>query len=202
MKTKVLALILIFFVFLSTPFLEAKKNTLWQKLSYKVVSVGSFSLKIGPKIVGSVIPGRWRWRLLLWVGEKVLDYFLDSDKGTSGYTTSYSTPAKPPQVIKVDIEAPIPYDVLKYRLDSLLNSKVIKLKNGGSLNVEQDGKMVFSGMPVKGYIYLHYDRTLSIWNSDGKIRMLVFLKDDKIHFARKADDACADIFQWIFGVKQ
>jgi hypothetical protein len=202
MKTKALVLTIILLVLLFASFLDAKKTTFWQKLSYKVVSVGKFSLNIGPKIVDSLIPTRWRWRLLLWAGEKVLDYFLDSDNGSSGYATSYSPPAKPPQVIKVDIKAPIPYDVLKYRLNSLLNSKVIKLENGGSLNVEQDGKMVFSGMPVKGYIYLHYDRTMSIWNSDGMIRMLVFFKEGKIHFARKPDDVCTDIFQWIFGVKQ
>ncbi len=132
-------------------------------LSFDLFSFGPFSIGIDLPLKGvlGLVGG-------VMLAGAVISYF----SGGSGYAYSASYPNAPPPTrhVKVTIEPDEHFkgQPLRVHLNhhKLLNHEnQIPLPKKGYLQVDfETGKMVFHGVDFNGYVYFHYNRSLTVWD--------------------------------------
>lgn len=92
------------------------------------------------------------------------------------YPVKYEPP-KPPEptiIARIDADQVMKGDVFSLKFSDLISEGKILLSGGAYMIVESDGKLVFHNFGFEGYMLYHYNKSLSIWRSDGGQPLIVF----------------------------
>ena len=140
-------------------------------LSFDLFSFGPFSIGIGLPLRG--LGGLLGLGLLAGAA---ISFFSGRSGGSGGYAYSASYPNAPPATrhVKVSIKPDEHFKGQPLRIHlnhhKMLNDRNrIPLPVSGYLEVDfETGKMIFKGADFEGYMYFHYDRSLTVWDDQNK----------------------------------
>jgi hypothetical protein len=141
-------------------------------LSFDILSFGPFS-------IGASIPLRGAAGLLgaFVLAGAVISFF------SGGSSASYSGPAGPVITnVRVTIKADDHYErgPMRIKFSDIIKDDKIPLPMGGYLEIQEDGKMVFTGVDFLGYAYLHYDRAMTVWNDRDELMVALAIRDGRL----------------------
>jgi len=90
---------------------------------------------------------------------------------------------------------------IKIKYCSIVQDGKIKLPGAGYLVIEDDGKLVFTGTSFKGFGYIHFDHSISIWDSNGDLVLLMSPRGDQALILQERSARSAEVFKILFGVR-
>lgn len=212
-KFRVLVAVMCCILILSLPLQSSALD-----FSFDILSVGPFSLEktIKGSTASEIFGG-------LALAGMVISFFSKPDRGNKSressrrYYTSYSndynyhtsecyTPPKPkplPKRITVEIDPNDHMEKRPFRMkyhDILDANDQIALTHGGYLQLQDDGKMVFNETNFEGYMYLHYNKTLSVWdNEDNPILVLSIDDENYLWVIQHDSETAAQVFEILLG---
>ncbi len=149
-------------------------------ISFDILSIGPFS-------IGIKVPMSGVLKLLtgtIAITEVLVSYFSPINKGsnTHAYIASYPEENGSHKSKKTNFHFTIEPDEymkgkplrIKYH-DIIVDDKILLSK--GFLSIEDDGKMVFNGVDFKGYMHLHYNKKLSVWDEQNNLLLVLAIED-------------------------
>jgi len=171
-------------------------------LSFDILSFGPFSIGIGIPLKG-VLP---LLGAALVVGAAISFFSRGSSSGY--YAASYSGSAPPPtRHVKVTISPKDHYKgvPLKIRLNHykvLDEENRILLHGKGYLKVQYDsGRMIFKGADFEGYMLFHYNRSLTVWDTEDNPVLVLTLNEKKLLIIQEKSASGARVVQLLLGGK-
>lgn len=128
-------------------------------LSFDIISVGPISLGVG-------IPVRAGGLVLLGgaflVGKLVTSFFGRSSRRS--YRASHPTGEVTSFRVTISPDDNMPADVMEIKFADVFRERRLDLPRG-YVAIQDDGRMVFHDAGFEGYMYLQYDRTLTVWDT-------------------------------------
>lgn len=130
---------------------------------FSIASWGPLSLEIGISLPGTLLLGTG-----LLLGE--ISFF----SGSSGRRHSAGYPGPPSKKVKIEVES------VEISSNDTLNGNSFRMKHRqlldeydrimlaggiGHLQLLEDGSLQFVGVPFEWYLYLHYDKAITVVNS-------------------------------------
>lgn len=167
-------------------------------------------ISVGPLSLGIDIP--W-WLAGIFIFGSMLVSFFDHDSLTDNYHYSASYPelgvsqlrvSTPPgfsSTVTIHPEDHMRGEPIKIKYNKIIQGGKIKLPGSGYLVIEDDGKLVFTGTSFKGFGYIHYNHSLSIWDSNGEPVLLILPRNDQTFILRERSTRSAEVFEILFGAK-
>jgi len=170
-------------------------------LSFDLISFGPFSIGIDiPLAPALALVG------VVAAGAALISFF---SRGSGGYSYAASHPSgEPPTThVRVTVNPEDHYkgDALRIRLKHhkvIDDNHRIALPKKGFLEVQYDtGKMVFRGVEFDGYMYFHYNRSLTVWDNQNN-PILVLTRDDdnsKLLILQEKSEKAARVLELVLG---
>ncbi len=172
-------------------------------LSFDILSFGPFSLGIDIPLKGAVA--------LIGVGllaGAVTSYFSRSGGGSFSYAASYPNAAPLTRHVKVTINPEDHYKEMPLRIrlnhyKVLDDNNRIPLNGNGFLEVQYEtGKMVFRDTDFEGYMFFHYDRSLTVWDTQDNPLLVLKLNDKKLMIIQEKSASGSEALQLLLGGKK
>ena len=156
-----------------------RPRTAWGdiSLSFNVISYGPLGVSVDIPI-GS----------LFSIGKKLfISFFEDGGDVYDCFdSSSIPIPPSPPRfVVVVHPEVALNGRVIRMRYGKAVQRDRLVFSSGRSFLIQNDGRLVFENMPFKGYVLLHYDETLSVWDESGVIVLVVAKKEESTFILRR-----------------
>lgn len=154
--------------------------------SYALIGLSFDLFSFGPFSVGIDLPLKGVLGLVggFLLAGAVISYF--SGGSGSSYSASYRNAPPPTRHVKVKIEPDEHFkgQPLRVHLNyhKLLHQRNrIPLPEKGYLQVDfETGKMVFHGVDFEGYMYFHYNRSLTVWDDqDNPMLVLTTFQEEE-----------------------
>ena len=172
-------------------------------LSFDILSFGPFSLGID-------IPLK---RLFPIVGVAlmagaVISYFSRSSGGGSSYAASYPNAEPLTRHVKVTINPEDHYKEMPLRIrlnhyKVLDDNNRIPLNGNGYLEVQYEtGKMLFRDTDFEGYMLFHYDRSVSVWDTQDNPVLVLTLDEKKLMIIQEKSASGSEVLQLLLGGKK
>ncbi len=162
-------------------------------IGFDILSVGPFSIGFGIPLRGGVLG-------LLGLGALVggVICFLSGD----GFSASYSGPRQPIITkvrVTIDPDEHYPGEPLRIKFHDIIIDDKIPLPMGGYLEVRDDGNMVFRGTDFEGYARLHYNRSLTVWDNEDTLLMVLTIDDGRLIVVQKKLMGSDRLLKLLFG---
>ncbi|MDM8556384.1 hypothetical protein QUF75_16800 [Desulfococcaceae bacterium HSG7] len=171
-------------------------------LSFDILSFGPFSLGID-------IPLKRALPLLgaISLVGAVISYFSRSGGGSS-YAASYPNAAPLTRHVKLTINPEDHYKKMPLRIrlnhyKVLDDNNRIPLNGNGYLEVQYEtGKMIFRDADFEGYMLFHYDRSLSVWDTQDNPVLVLTLDEKKLMIIQEKSASGSEVLQLLLGGKK
>jgi len=171
-------------------------------LSFDILSFGPFSLGIDIPLKGA-LP---LFGGILLAGA-VISYFSRNGGGSS-YAASYPNAAPLTWHVKVTINPEDHYKEMPLRIrlnhyKVLDDNNRIPLNGNGYLEVQyKTGKMAFRDADFEGYMLFHYDRSLSVWDTQDNLVLVLTLDEKKLMIIQEKSASGSEVLQLLLGGKK
>lgn len=183
-KKKLIAITIIFF-FIFTTYSHAF-------LSIEILSFGPFSLELSLNSTASILLG------VAAIGYTLFSGFFSSAHSYSGNSTYVEPVIETKHSIIINISDPRKKNSLELLLRDIIQDDKILLTDKGYLEIAEDGKMIFRNTRFHGYMFLHYDKSLTVWNEKNEVLLVVKRKDDKLYFLQRHGNNCSELIKILF----
>ena len=162
-------------------------------LSFDVFSVGPLSIALDISLRGGPLSALGG---ILFAGEAIASFF---DYG--GASASYPDGTHQVQArfrISISPRDNIPGDVLEIKYSDVFQDRRIDLQSG-YLDLQEDGRMVFQESSFEGYIYLQYDKTLTVWDEEDNPILVITPNEGRTLFLCEKSERAAEVVELLFG---
>jgi hypothetical protein len=147
---------------------------------FDIFSWGPFSLEIGVSLPAAILFGS-----ALLLGE--VSSFSDSSH-TNHYSASYEPPRSNPEPRPEPKKVKLKIETIEIRSSDVVNRNTLRIiyrhnldendnillgESNGYLSLQEDGRMVFKNSPFQGYLYLHNDNKISVFDQRGNPVLIV-----------------------------
>ena len=161
-------------------------------IGFDILSAGPFSVGVGIPLRGAL--GLFGAAALIGAA---ICFFSDD-----GYSAYYPGP-RPPVITKVRVtiepDEHYPGDPLRIKFRDIIRDDRIWLPAGGYLEVQDNGNMVFRNTDFNGYARLHYNRSLTIWDQEDTLMMVLTISEGRLIVVQKKLMESERLLKVLFG---
>jgi hypothetical protein len=165
-----------------------------------LIDIGFDILSVGPLSVGIGLPLRGGALGLLGAAALIgAAICIFSDDGYSAYYPGPRQPVITKVRVTIEPDEYYPGDPLRIKFHDIIRDDRIWLPMGEYLEVQDDGNMLFRETDFNGYARLHYNRSLTIWDQDDTLLMVLTVNEGRLIVVQKKLTESDRLLKLLFG---